>query len=96
MMGRHLVAGMAVVLSVFMSVTVFSIGPYLAPIVLALLWAEEAMARRTDPVQSQFNPVQHFARVWFSPRGTIRRRTYCLAGILGLFAFHFTLSLALL
>ena len=96
MMSRHLVAGMAVGLGVLMYVGMFSIGPYLAPIVLALLWAEEAMARSADPVHSRFNPVQHFARVWFSPKGTIRRRTFWLAGILGVFAFQFTLSLVLL
>ena len=96
MMGRNLVAGVAVALGVLMSVTVFSIGPYLAPSVLALLWAEEAMARSADPVLSRLNPVQHFARVWFGPWGAIPRRTYWLSGLLGLFAFQITVSLLLL
>ena len=97
MMGRQVVAGIAVALSILMFVAVFSIGPYLAPVVLALLWVEEAMARNAQPIPSpRVNLVQHFARVWFSPRGEISRRTYWLAGIIGFFAFQITVSLLLL
>ena len=96
-MGRQVVAGMAVGFGILMYVGMFSIGPYLAPIVLTLLWIEEAMAQNAQPVSSpRINPVQHFARIWFSLRGDISRRTYWLGGILGFFAFQFTVSLLLL
>ena len=95
--GRPVVVGVVIGLGALTYLGMFSIGPYVAPIVLLLLWTQEAMGQDAQPpARSYPNPVAHFARVWFSPRGEISRRTYWLAGIIGFFAFQITVSLLLL